>query len=203
MTTEHTTATGEVPVTRHNPHKRRGESSAAFCRRMGWEPGTLLVGDEGYGPTVIRLTALGEARVLAVAVSRNGRPCDRREGLWTLSLRDWRPVAATGERERTAFDDEWVGCCVHCGCPPDVRLGHDDTCAHGCNDVSEQTLAAVAKIVRDMREENQRTMGAGRSEEEIAADLLRRLTDRGFSVTPPAADDFSSQPASSASSPTP
>jgi hypothetical protein len=67
---------------------RPGESSAAACRRLGWGPGTRLVGDEGYGPTVIRLTAIGEARVLAVCEDRN----DGYEGSWTLSCRDWQVV---------------------------------------------------------------------------------------------------------------
>lgn len=25
-------------------------------------------------------------------------------------------------------------CCEHCGCKPDERVGHDDTCSKGCND---------------------------------------------------------------------
>lgn len=25
-------------------------------------------------------------------------------------------------------------CCDHCGCPAGERVGHDDTCAKGCND---------------------------------------------------------------------
>lgn len=25
-------------------------------------------------------------------------------------------------------------CCPHCGCAPIDRIGHDDTCAMGCND---------------------------------------------------------------------
>lgn len=31
-------------------------------------------------------------------------------------------------------DLELFSCCDHCGCDRDDRSGHDDTCAHGCND---------------------------------------------------------------------
>lgn len=30
-------------------------------------------------------------------------------------------------------DNPLLSCCEHCGCT-DERTGHDDTCAHGCND---------------------------------------------------------------------
>lgn len=64
--------------------------TAAIAQRNGWGVGTLLVGDEGYGPTVIRITAIGETQLLAVAVTHNGMPpriCH--EGVWTLEYRDW------------------------------------------------------------------------------------------------------------------
>jgi len=32
------------------------------------------------------------------------------------------------------IDYEWFACCDHCECPRDDRVGHDDTCRHGCND---------------------------------------------------------------------
>ncbi len=71
----------------------RYESDADLCRRKGWLPGTRLVGDEGYGPTVIEITAIGEKELLAKTISHNGEPdSDRDESLWTLSCRDWRPV---------------------------------------------------------------------------------------------------------------
>lgn len=40
------------------------------------------------------------------------------------------------ERLGTEKTDQLVmtPCCTHCGCPPDQRTGHDDTCSHGCND---------------------------------------------------------------------
>ena len=37
------------------------------------------------------------------------------------------------------FGDHWFPCCDHCGCGEPgghwpERMGHDDTCSHGCND---------------------------------------------------------------------
>lgn len=67
-------------------------SSAALCRRNGWEPGTLLIGDEGYGPTVIEITAVGQDGILAIARSNAGRLTLGSESPWTLSYRDWKPA---------------------------------------------------------------------------------------------------------------
>lgn len=66
-----------------------GESSAAACRRLGWGPGTVLEGDQGYGTTRIRITAVGETSILAVAVARRGKPVSDYETTWTLHHRDW------------------------------------------------------------------------------------------------------------------
>ncbi len=66
--------------------------AARICRKRGWEVGTRLVGDEGYGPTVIEITALGRENMLAVALSHKGEPQPAREALWTLGSRDWQPV---------------------------------------------------------------------------------------------------------------
>jgi hypothetical protein len=79
---------------------------ADICRTNRWGPGTQLVGDEGYGPTVIEITAVGERALLAVTISHNGVPEPvRRESNWTLMCRDWkvltptRAEAGAGERE--------------------------------------------------------------------------------------------------------
>jgi hypothetical protein len=72
--------------------QRPNETEAEACRRLGWAVGTRLVGDEGCGPTVIRLTAIGERHILAVIESDRGRPTRPREGMWTLSCRDWQVV---------------------------------------------------------------------------------------------------------------
>jgi len=69
-------------------------NSAQHCRDNGWTVGTHLEGDEGYGPTVIRITAIGERQILARAVTHNGQPIKHGENSWTLAYRDWRPVPA-------------------------------------------------------------------------------------------------------------
>lgn len=68
---------------------RKG-SPADLCRRLGWLPGTRLVGDEGFGPTVIEITAVGEEKILAKTLSHNGTPSTRGENSWVLRCRDWR-----------------------------------------------------------------------------------------------------------------
>jgi len=73
-------------------------NSTERCRLNGWGPGTLLTGDEGYGPTVICITAVGEENVLARPVSDRGEPTNwPHEGLWCLDYRDWKPLKATEE----------------------------------------------------------------------------------------------------------
>ena len=60
--------------------------AVVVCREHGWGVGTRLVGDEGYGPTEIVITAIGNQTLLARAIP-NGT-----ESPWTLSCRDWREV---------------------------------------------------------------------------------------------------------------
>jgi hypothetical protein len=68
---------------------------AEVCRSHGWTPGTRLVGDEGQGPEVIEITAVGERDVLAKTVMFKGHvPTWAREGSWTLAYRDWVEVVA-------------------------------------------------------------------------------------------------------------
>ena len=68
----------------------RGKTEAETCRLNGWGVGTVLVGDEGFGPEKIRITAIGEDAILARTIETGkGVAVDRREGLWTLSLREW------------------------------------------------------------------------------------------------------------------
>ena len=62
-----------------------GESSADACRRLGWGVGTRIVGDEGYGPAVWRITAVGETSILKVTEGAQSSF----EGLATLGCRDW------------------------------------------------------------------------------------------------------------------
>lgn len=67
-------------------------TSAGLCRANGWTVGDVLEGDEGYGPTRIVITAIGEAGVLARAISHAGKPRNDSEGIWTLLVRDWKKV---------------------------------------------------------------------------------------------------------------
>ena len=68
-----------------NPSMLPRETSADYCRRMGWGIGTRIVGDEGYGPTIITITAVGQEGILAKADGRD-------EKTWTLKYRDWQLV---------------------------------------------------------------------------------------------------------------
>ena len=68
---------------------------AFICRERGWEKGTRLVGDEGCGPTVIEITAVGEEKILAKTISHNGDDTNRNywtEHSWVLWCRDWHVV---------------------------------------------------------------------------------------------------------------
>lgn len=66
-------------------------SDADLCRANGWRKGTRLVGDEGYGPTVIELTAIGCDDILAKTIGHAGIAHTRqRESSWVLWCREWR-----------------------------------------------------------------------------------------------------------------
>lgn len=81
---------------------KHGAHPVETARLNGWGVGTRLVGDEGYGPTVIEITAMGERTLLARAVSRQGRPVDEVEGTWVLDAREWTEVEpGLGERRTT------------------------------------------------------------------------------------------------------
>lgn len=68
-----------------------GLSDASICRAEGWTVGTRLVGDEGYGPNILKITAVGETMVLARSVAIRQRGVEYRHGehAWTLGCRDW------------------------------------------------------------------------------------------------------------------
>lgn len=68
-------------------HDRR--PPAEICRERGWTVGTRIVGDEGHGPTVLVITAIGEHRILARTISQKGRPVTVTETTWALDCRDW------------------------------------------------------------------------------------------------------------------
>lgn len=66
----------------------RGDDASA-CRANGWAAGTRLVGDEGYGPTIIEITAVGEHNILAKRLAHAGRAVRDDESSWVLYCRDW------------------------------------------------------------------------------------------------------------------
>lgn len=69
-------------------------------RANGWKVGDYLEGDEGFGPTVILITAIGEQLILARAVLHNGTPVRWAiETNWTLMMRDWKKVPNPPEVE--------------------------------------------------------------------------------------------------------
>jgi hypothetical protein len=73
---------------------KRGDSDAETCALNGWTVGTQLVGDEGFGPTRIEITAIGERCVLAKTVVHEidkgwARPYER---MWSLDSREWAAV---------------------------------------------------------------------------------------------------------------
>jgi hypothetical protein len=63
-----------------------------MCRTNGWNVGDSLDGDEGHGPTRIKIAAIGEELILARQTHQNGAPWDGYESLWTLAYRDWKKV---------------------------------------------------------------------------------------------------------------
>lgn len=84
---------------------RRGLSPAETVRHMGWGVGTLLVGDEGYGPTVIEITAVGHHSILARAVEQKGKPIRTSESMWVLDAREWTEVAPAPTTENESEDE--------------------------------------------------------------------------------------------------
>ena len=67
-------------------------NDAQKCRVNGWKAGTRLIGDEGYGETVIEITAVGESNILARQISHDGETSQRSEAMWTLTHREWRAL---------------------------------------------------------------------------------------------------------------
>ena len=74
--------------TRHD-HRHTAE----ICREHGWGVGTCLIGDAGFGPTVIQITSLGDRVMLARMISQGCAVVGYNdEQAWGLSARDWRAV---------------------------------------------------------------------------------------------------------------
>ena len=67
--------------------------SALKCKNNGWKVGDRLTGNEGYGDTIIQITAIGEDGILAKQLSHDGIDTPHTsESNWTLSCRDWKKV---------------------------------------------------------------------------------------------------------------
>lgn len=57
----------------------------------GFKAGDIIVGNEGYGDTIIELTAIGRKFVLAIPLAHDGNAASScRESIWGLDIRDWR-----------------------------------------------------------------------------------------------------------------
>ncbi len=71
----------------------RGKTDAETCRLNQWNVGTVLVGDEGFGPEKIKITAIGEESILAKRIENyHGVAVKDAERLWTLDCREWKFV---------------------------------------------------------------------------------------------------------------
>ena len=80
----------------------RGETSAETCRLNGWDVGTVLVGDREE----IVITSVGEAIVLAKAITRDGVPVKDMEWMWNLSLREWEKARFIAQKSETQLAAE-------------------------------------------------------------------------------------------------
>lgn len=76
--------TSDYPLS-HNPDMRAGETTAGYCRRLGYGPGTHLVGDEGYGPMTLVITAVGTRTILGYNLDT-----PEFESTWNLGYRPWK-----------------------------------------------------------------------------------------------------------------
>lgn len=75
---------------------KRGKTEAETCHLNGWTVGTVLVGDEGYGPHTITITAIGRESILAYWHDSN------REAPTTLICREWSVVHNDSEVSATS-----------------------------------------------------------------------------------------------------
>jgi hypothetical protein len=73
---------------------KRGRTDRETCELNGWKVGTRLVGDEGYGPTVIRIVYMDDDTMIARQESHNGEPIGGKAAAWTLTCREWCEVTA-------------------------------------------------------------------------------------------------------------
>lgn len=84
---------------------------AAICRKKNWKVGTFLVGNEGYGDSVIEITAIGKTCILArCLVARNLLVANPSEFVWTLTCREWVKIS---KKEITKY--------IHARISPDTK----------------------------------------------------------------------------------
>lgn len=75
------------------PTFRNTLSEAEVCKMNGWEVGTLLAGNEGYGWTIIEITAVGLRDILArTRFYSKVEVKDGPEVTWMLAMREWYQV---------------------------------------------------------------------------------------------------------------
>ena len=77
------------------------------CLKNDWVVGTLLIGDEGRGDTIIKITAIGESHILAKRIAQSGKFVQADEGLWTLSCRDWKEISYSRMHEMCKLQQWW------------------------------------------------------------------------------------------------
>lgn len=71
----------------------KGKNDRETCELNGFVVGDVIEGDEGYGPSRILITAIGQESLLARCLSHPGKPvCGHGESLWTLSYREWKKI---------------------------------------------------------------------------------------------------------------
>ena len=71
---------------------RRGKTERETLDLNGWTIGDILEGDEGYGPSLIKITAIGEELFLCRWDYRKGGGWQPESGQTTLSCREWKKV---------------------------------------------------------------------------------------------------------------
>jgi hypothetical protein len=75
----------------------RGNTEAETLRLNGWGIGDILEGDEGYGPSRIVITAIGEETFLCRWDYKCTGVFGDESGNTTLSCRDWKKVSSRRE----------------------------------------------------------------------------------------------------------
>jgi len=70
----------------------RGKTEKETLELNGWGIGDILEGDEGYGPSRILITAIGDEKFLCKWDYGSKGTYDKESGSTTLSMREWKKV---------------------------------------------------------------------------------------------------------------